>query len=184
MSSPSEEERFSTVTKGLINLIHGSVVAAWEKGFKKINPQLVGLAGGYVSGIDKKELIETFISGTEVKHPGCWEQIRERQEKFFIEHTDAIFGNLPVGKEYIDSFREFFTDPKIIEKEDKGAIFDHVSSMVKICIKYVHRVRQCYLEEDPETKKMRPRYRYNIFPAIKVREHAKKWEIKLPMPTV
>ena len=31
---------------------------------------------------------------------------------------------------------------------------------------------------------MVPRYRYNRFPEIKVREHAKKWDIELFIPKV
>jgi hypothetical protein len=184
MGTPNEEERFMTNIKDLTDLIHELITTCYESGIKDINPMLVGLASSYISSLDKKELIETFIEHT---HEECWEKIRLKEEEFFVNHTDKIFGNLPVGKNHIDAFKILFTSKDkdgeyIIIEDDREAIFDIFRSLVKICIKYVHRVRECYLLE--KDGKMVPRYRYEKFPKIKIREHAKKWKIVLPMPQV
>ena len=186
MSNPNEEERFNANVKVLTDLVHELCSNCWDAGNKQINPTMILLAGAYLSSFDKKELIETFITHT---HEKCWEEIRLQNENFFIEHSDSIFGNLPVGKGNIDAFKVLFTSldkngKSIISTDDKNAIFDIFASLVKICIKYVHRVRDCYLAEDKTTGKMRPYYRHNLFPEIKVREHAKKWDIELQIPAV
>jgi len=184
METPNEEERFMTNIKDLINLMHELITTCWEEGIKDINPIMINFAGSYLSSYDKTELIETFIEHT---HQECWEKIRLKEEQFFIEHTDKIFGKLPVGKNNIDAFKILFTSKDkngnyIIIEEDRDAIFDIFGTLVKICIKYVHRVRECYLTE--KDGKMVPRYKYEKFPNIKVREHAKKWKIDLQMPQV
>jgi len=184
MDNPSEEDRFIANVKVLTDLVHELTSMCWDAGHKKVNPILINLAGAYLSGLDKNELIETFINHT---HAVCWEEIRNRNENFFIEHTNEIFGQLPVEQGNIDAFKMLFTSKdengdSVISEDDKEAVWDMFSSLVKICIKYVHRVRECYLVE--KDGKMVPRYRYNRFPEIKVREHAKKWDIELYIPTV
>ncbi len=184
MSQPSEEERFSANVKGLTDLVHELTSMCWDAGNKQINPTLIVLAGAYLSSFNKIELTETFIEHT---HEICWEEIRNRNEIFFIEHSEQIFGKLPVGQGNIDAFKILFTakdsnGESIISDDDKDAIWDHFGTLVKICIKYVHKVRDCYLFE--KDNKFVPRYRYNRFPSIKVRDHAKKWDIELFIPKV
>lgn len=186
MSQANEEERFSANIKSLTDLVHELTSMCWDAGNKQINPTLIMLAGAYLSSFNKVELIEIFIENT---HEICWEKIRNRNENFFIEHSEQIFGKLPISQGNIDAFKILFTakDQKgesIISDEDKDAIWDHFGTLVKICIKYVHRVRECYLFEDKEKNKFLPKYRHNRFPQIKVREHAKKWDIELFIPKV
>ena len=182
--APSEEERFITNVKCLTELVHELTSMCWDAGHRQINPLLINLAGAYISGLNKTELVETFISHT---HEICWEEIRNRNENFFIEHTREIFGKLPVEQGNIDAFKMLFTakdehGESVISPDDKIAVWDFFGTLVKICIKYVHRVRECYLFD--KEGKMVPRYKYNRFPEIKVREHAKKWDIELFIPKV
>ncbi len=179
-----EEERFMTNIKDLIDLMHELITMCWDAGIKDVNPMMVSLAGNFVTSYNNVELIETFIEHTYLE---CWEKIRLKDEEFFIKHTDKIFGQLPVGKQHIDAFKLLFTSKDsdgeyIIVQEDRDAIFDIFGSLVKICIKYVHRVRDCHLVE--KDGRMVPRYRYEKFPKIKVREHAKNWKIDLPIPEI
>lgn len=185
MSHPPEEVRFSTNVNDLSNLVHQLTEICWQNDHKEINPILITLAQAYLNSLDKIALIETFINHSHT----YWEEIRLKNENFFINHSGEIFGKLPVEQGNIDAFKMLFTskDKKgnpVIEEEDREAIWVSFGSLVKICIKYVHRVRECYLEEDSATRKMRPRYRYNKFPEIKVREHAKQWDIVLDIPKV
>lgn len=184
MTTPTEEERFSINMGGLSDLVHELVSTCWESGIKDINPILIPLAKSYLINYDKVELIETFINHSH----NFWEEIRLKNENFFIEHSTDIFGKLPVESGNIDAFKMLFTSKNkngnpIIIQEDREAIWVYFGCLVKICIKYVHRIRECYLEENKEGK-MLPRYRYNKFPEIKVREHAKKWDVVLDIPKV
>jgi hypothetical protein len=186
MEVVAEEDRFMANVKGLTDLVHELTTTCWDAGIKQINPALINLAGAYLSSFDKVDLIETFIEHT---YEVCWDQILKRNEEFFIKHSDSVFGKLPVGKGNIDAFKMLFTsvDKKgepIIIQDDRDAVWDIFGSLVKICIKYIHRVRDCYLFENPETGKIAPRYRFDKFPKIKVLEHAKKWNIDLQIPKI
>lgn len=184
MSKPNEEERFQTNIKGVTDFVHGLISECWEKkGIKDINPILIQLAGTYLSSLDKKILIETFIENS-YKY---WKEIKEHNENFFVENCSKVFSKLPVGQGNIDAFKILFTKKDgdgnyIIDNEDRITIWEYFESFVKISIKYVHRIRDCYLEQDAEGK-YKPRYRYNKFPEIKVRELSKIWAIELEMPS-
>lgn len=181
--NPTEEERFSINTNDLSDLVHELTSKCWDNGHKEIQPLLINLAQAYLNSLDKTLLMETFITHSHM----FWEEIRLRNENFFVEHSGEIFGKLPVEQGNIDAFKMLFTSKDVkgnplIEEEDRDAIWEMFGSLVKICVKYIHRVRDCHLVE--KDGKMVPRYRYNKFPEIKVREHARKWDINLEIPKV
>lgn len=183
MTRPSEEERFMINVLDLSDLVHELTSQCWEMGVKEINPMLIVAARAYLSNYDKKELIETF---TTYSHT-YWEEIRNRNENFFIEHSHKIFSHLPIGKGNIDAFKMLFTSKDengefVICQDDRDAVWDMFDSLTKICIKYIHRIRECVLEE--KNGVMVPRYKNNLFPSIKVRSHAKNWGIELEIPKI
>jgi hypothetical protein len=185
MSAPKEEERFMANVLDLSDLVHELTSICWDEGFKDVNPTLIVLAKAYLSNYDKVELIETFITYSNE----YWDEIKKRNENFFIEHSGKIFAHLPVGKGNISAFKMLFTTKDkdgnpVINNNDRDAVWDMFDSLVKICIKYIHRVRECVVARNEETGKMRPMYKNNKFPDIKVREHAKKWDIVLDIPQV
>ena len=90
MSQVGEEERFNANIKVAIDLVHELISLCYDNGIRQISPALIVLAGKYVLGIDKKELIEIFIENT---YEECWEKIRNKNESFFIEHSDKILVN-------------------------------------------------------------------------------------------
>jgi hypothetical protein len=182
MQSPSEEERFSANVGGVTNFVQSKIEKLYKNGIQDINPLLIQLAHVYLTTLDKKYLLDTFI---EHSH-SHWEKIRLREESFFLENCSTIFGKLPVDKGNIDAFKMLFSkkDDKgnfVITSDDKATIWEFFASFVKISIKYIHRIREVYMEEGQDGK-FRPRYRYQHFPNIKVRELAKLWGIDLPMP--
>lgn len=184
MQTPSEEERFSANVGGVTNFVQSKLEKLWKNGIQDINPFYIQLAHVYLINLDKKFLIETFI---EHSH-NYWEKIRLQEESFFVENCSEIFGKLPVDKGNIDAFKLLFSkkDEKgnfVITPDDKATIWEFFGSFVKICIKYIHRIREVHNEEGPDGK-FRPRYRYQNFPQIKVRELAKLWGINLEMPFV
>lgn len=181
--NPSEEERFSTNSNDLSDLVHELTSKCWDNGHREIQPLLINLAQAYLNSLDKTVLMETFITHSH----NFWEEVRLRNENFFVEHSGEIFGKLPVEQGNIDAFKMLFTSKDanggpLIEEEDRDAIWEMFGSLVKICVKYIHRVRDCHLVE--KDGKMVPRYRHNKFPEIKVREHARNWDIELNIPKV
>lgn len=180
---PSEPERFATNVEDLCLLMHTLTTNCWDAGFRDINPALILLAKGYLSRLNKVDLIETFIENSHM----YWNEIHDKNENFFIEHTNEVFGKLPVDSGTINVFRTFFTakDKKgeyIVSEEDRGYIWDTFYSLVKICLKYIHRIRECVLVLNKETNKMRPSYKNNRWPNIRVREYAKLYCVELQLP--
>lgn len=180
---PSEEERFFQNTQDLSLLMHTLTTNCWDAGFRDINPALILLAKAYLGGLNKVELIETFIENSHM----YWNEIHDKNETFFIEHTNEVFGKLPVDVGTINVFRTFFTakDKKgeyVVSEEDRGYIWDTFYSLVKISLKYIHRKRECVLVLNKETGKMRPSYKNNLWSNIRVREYAKLFNVELPMP--
>ncbi len=179
--APAEEERFMTNVLDLIDLVHELSTICWEAGKKEINPQLVMFAENYIGNLDPVKLIDVFIKHSYMH----WDSIRDRDEEFFIKNAHLIFQQLPIDTKNINAFKMFFTavDDKgeyIIEQDDRDAIWDIFDSLVKICIKYIHRIRGVKLVS---TKKgMRPAYKTNNYPMVKVRAQAKLWEVKLAIP--
>lgn len=183
MSAPPEEERFQTNVMCLADLVHELTSICWDEGIEDVNPTLLLLAKAYLGNLDQVVLIETFITYSHM----YWDEIINRNENFFVEHAASIFAHLPVEKGRISAFKMLFTatnedDDPVIIQEDREAIWEMFDSLAKICIKYIHRVRECKLVEIDG--KMKPRYLKNEFPEIKVRAHAKKWDVELNIPKV
>ena len=178
---PSEEERFLANVLDLSDLVHELTTICWDEGVKDVNPILVLGARAYLSGYNKIDLLETFITYSNE----YWEEIKSRNENFFIEHAKEIFKHLPVKQSNISAFKLLFTAKNkdgeyIVESEDRDAIWDMFDSLVKICIKYIHRKRKVQLVETEEGQK--PIYSSNYLPDIKVRELAREWGITLELP--
>jgi hypothetical protein len=175
-SEISEEERFHKNMMGLANLIHELISSCWDEGYKNISPSIIGLVKSYLNGYDKIQLISDFI---QVSHT-YWQEIKDREENFFIEHAYQIFKGLP--EDQINLFSLLFTaknsqGKNIIVDEDRDAIWAFFESFVKISIRYLHRVRVLKLIETENG--LIPRYTVKIFPNIKLREWAKIWQVKL-----
>ena len=183
MSAPPEEDRFVANVIDLSDLVHELVSQCWDSGIRDINPILLIAAKAYLQSYNRVEFIRTFIQYSHM----YWDEIHDRSEEFFITHSHSVFAHIPVGKGNIDAFKMLFTskDPDgefIIGPEDRDAIWDMFDSLVKICIKYIHRERNCQLEE--RDGRMVPRYKNNFMPHIKVRGHAHKWGVDLEIPQV
>ena len=179
--NPSEEERFITNVLDLTSLVHELTTICWNAGRKDINPQLVAFGENYLKGYDPVKLIEVFIEHSNK----YWEQIRLHEEEFFIKNAHVVFQHLPVDTKNINAFKLFFTAKDtngndIISPDDRNAIWGIFESLVKICIKYIHKVRGVKLVQTD--KGLRPAYVNKKFSDIKVRELAKIWKIDLNVP--
>jgi len=165
----------------LTYLVHELSTICWDIGRKDINPRLVMMAESYLESYDSVKLIEIFIKHSYLH----WNKINDREEIFFVENAQDVFQYLPIDVNNINAFKVLFTavddeGEHIIIQEDRNAIWDIFGSLVKICIKYVHKVRGVKLVKTPNG--IRPAYKTKKFPYIKVREQAKLWGIELPIP--
>jgi hypothetical protein len=179
--NPPEEVRFMTNVLDLTDLIHELATICWDAGRKDVNPTLIAVAENFLESYDPNVLIDIFIRHSYMH----WHKIHDRDEDFFISNAHVIFKQLPVDTSNINAFRVFFEAKTadgeyIIVKEDRDAIWNIFDSLVKICIKYIHKVRDAKLVKTAEG--IRPAYQNKKYPEIKVREQAKMWGIDLPIP--
>lgn len=174
-----EEERFRANILDLGALVHELTTNCWNAGRKEVSPKLVAMGEDYLKKFDSKKIIEEFIKHSH-EH---WEQIRLRQEIFFIENAHVVFKQLPIESENINAFKLFFTakhdDGKdIVVIDDRKAIWEIFESLVKISIKYVHKVRGVKIVQTESG----PRQAYldkNKFKYIDVKKLAEIWKIDL-----
>lgn len=175
-TKPSEEERFYENIICLASLMHELTASCWEAGHQIISPTLVSIAESALKKYDKTKLIDNFIKYSEP----YWDQIKDRDEIFFIENANKIFKDLPIKD--VNLFSVLFTakdknNKYVVESYDREAIWEYFDSFVKICIKYIHRKRQ--LKQRETDKGIMLRYTVTFFPKIKLRQHANKWEVQL-----
>ncbi len=194
---PPEEERFLRNLLDLADLVHELASTCYDAGCEDVNPNLIHMARNYLAGYDGDVLINTFIrnSGGETDETGdplkstatgeYWSEIKNRNEVFFLDHAATIFKNLPIDAKHINAFQVFFTakdeeGEDIVIDEDKDAIWNIFDSLVKICVKYIHRIREVKYKDTG--RGLRPEYVHKYYPKIGVRGLAKIWEIDLPLP--
>lgn len=176
-NKPTEEDKFFHVMNGLIELIHELVCICHDDGYKIIPPELLIIGKTYLQEYNRTNLINNFIQYS-YKY---WSQIKNRDEIFFIEHANDIFKDFGFQKE-INLFSALFTTKNsqgqyIILSDDKDAIWEFFESLIKISIKYIHRIRGLKMIQTP--KGLLPRYQHNTFPEISIRKTAKIWGIEL-----
>ena len=178
MEMPNEEERLSGNIVDLTNLIYELIGICHKAGKTKIEPALIMLASGIIEAYDKTKIIENFIYYS----VDFWDQISQRDESFFGENCAKVFCDLP--KDHVGAFKELFeaTDIEgnpIIIQDDKNAIWDFFDSLIKICIKYIHRVRGPKIKDFEDGKGDRPVYTISKFPDVKIQRFAGIWKIDL-----
>lgn len=161
---PPEEDRFQANGVGLAKVAHTKITKLYNLGYKTVNPQLVEVAACLVQGFDKVTLIEGFIRRS---HPH-WEIIKKKNISFFMDHSDTIFGELPM--ENVNAFKDLFTlktdsGEKLLKDSDVKEIWGFLIPMLKICIKYVHKKRGPYSRKGSDGK-IHKKYRKKFMPEI------------------
>lgn len=174
----NEESRFLRNIVDLTKLMHELISLCHKEGKTKIEPGFIILVGSLIERYDKVIIIENFIGYSYE----FWNQIEKKEESFFSVNCSKVFRDLP--EDYVTMFKELFEarDNKgnsIIIKEDKDAIWDYFHSLIKICIKYIHKVRGPVKKDFADGKGIRPAYSINKFPDIKLSRYAEIWKINL-----
>lgn len=171
----TEEERFSSNMEGMISLVVEMVTLARSKGSNILEPAIIQFVGSYLKQYEKPKLLRNFI----IYSKGHWTMIKAKKMEFFIEHAHSIFGELPV--EHVSAFKDL-----VVVKDKDGNYFvpeqniedlwAYFHSLVKICIRYVHRMRQPYTMST--SSGVRHEYRDNtFFPELNIPLLAEEWGI-------
>ena len=175
-----EEERFRTNILDLGALVHELTTNCWNAGRREVAPQLVAMGEDYIKKYESKKIIETFINHSYT----FWEQIRLKEEEFFIKNAHVVFQQLPIKSENINAFKMLFTakddtGKDIVIEDDRLAMWEIFASLVKISIKYVHKSRGIKVVQTEQG----PRHAYidkNKFKFIDVKALSTLWKIELP----
>lgn len=163
MSNLTEEERFFGNVQIMAEIVYDNINFLYSQGYSNISPVLVSLAVNILSSFDKVYLINGFIENSHI----FWDSILRRDEIFFIENTATVFKYLPLEK--VNLFKDLFTirDKNgniIISQEIKDQLWDIFGAMVKICIKYIIRMRKIeeYFFDEIDIKYHKTRWNINV----------------------
>ena len=141
---PNTSERFFMNVEGLFQLISELVNSAYQAGHKIVSPYLVNFAGFVLFRLDKSFVIDTFIE----KSHTHWDEIRLKDEDFFVSSAGTVFAGLPLDS--VNAFKELFllktkTGERFVSEDDRDALWEYFESLVRISIHY--------LQEDPRRNK-------------------------------
>jgi hypothetical protein len=176
-----EEERFAKNANILAQAIHESLTKLYNSGHKTIDPTMVKMASALISAFDKHYLIQGFIENS---HDKCWLYIKDKNEEFFLKNSSEIFKYLPMDR--VNLFVDLFTTRDkngifVISDDLKDEIWGLLQAMVKIAIKYIHRMRspKCIIQNNVKNNT----YDAQFFDEVDLEKHAKIWNINLEFPT-
>lgn len=174
---PPEPERFYSCVVNLIDIAGDASGELAELGLTGLSTDLIETAKGFLSGYNKDGLIQMFI---EKGHAECWTKVNERNDKFFLENADRLFGTIK-GFD-LNLFQDVFCkDPQtgkfLLSKELIDDVWLNLDSMIKISINYIHNMRRP--GQVPQNGVMVSCY-YNIFyNEVDLAAHAAIWKMEL-----
>lgn len=177
---PSEEIRFSKNTNIMATAVLDAIQQLHDQGYQTVNPMLIRLASTVMSGFDKHYLIQGFIENS---HRECWDMIKKRDEDYFKEHVSEVFQYLPMDK--VNLFKDLFDQKdaqgkSVVPDSLKNQIWDLFDSMIKICIKYVHKQRSPY--SCSTDSGVVNEYKCEFFEDVDIPYHSAQWKVKLDFP--
>jgi len=166
---PTEEERFASNLKILIKAIQSQVEKLQRYGKQTIDLTTLSILEGFLMSIDRNELINGFIENS---HEG-WDKIKIRDDDYFVNNAFKVFSKVPVDK--INIFREIYLAKDqngnlLLSDKLKNDIWNLFDSLIKISIKYIHRMRK------PNNKKQ---YTKPFLEQVNLSHHVQNWKINL-----
>lgn len=177
----SQVEKFYTVMIELLENMEeviGDVNTAHLTSLTRIDVKLIR---DYASSLDKKYLIDTFITNSE----NHWDKILNKDDDFFITKSSDIFGKYA-------NYQQFNAIKVIFSKNDKGisivdqdtreAIREYIFALIKISIKYIFESKGAVVEKlnDNGVNKIKIVYHNkDVFSNIDIRKHASTWKVML-----
>ncbi len=174
------EERFQKNAKIMAEAVLEAIQTLYKLGYQTIDPNMVILVVTVISSLDKHYLIRGFIENS---HEKCWDEIKKRDEVFFVKNACDIFKYLPMDK--VNLFKDLFQTKdshgqSVIDQDLKNQIWALFDAMIKISINYVHIGRGAY--SCATTKGIKNSYKNKFFDNIDITTHANIWKVNLEFP--
>ena len=175
-----EHERFAANTTILAHAVYDGVKRLYDAGYQTIDPNVIAFAITVISAFDKHYLIQGFIENS---HEYCWDNIKKRDESFFVSNAGNIFKYLPMDK--VNLFKDLFTTrgpngESIISQVLKDQIWKLFDTMITISIKYVHKGRAPYSYDTSDGPTNA--YGVSFFDDVDIRHHSAVWNVSLDFP--
>ena len=169
-------DKFKTNIIALLDIIHELLEDFSKRADIKINPQLVMLGKSFINTCSSSMIIDTFIDKS-FEH---WDRIKTRDEKFFVENCDTIFGDIPLLDTSILKTIYETTDRKgsqLLSDDDKETLWKFFESMVKLSLKHIHEQREPVLKMvENRNEKL---YSKKLYDYVNLSEHSKIWSVEL-----
>lgn len=140
----------------------------------EVSPLMMGFGKDFLTNYDPLELINNFIKYSH-EH---WDQIHQRDAKFFEENSKDIFKDLPLDN--IDPFKELFIG-NLLSTEDKDDIWEYFTALVCISILYIHYTKTPIWAEH-EGQQRKAYNRKDFFHGKRLSEMSTLFGVKLLWP--
>lgn len=172
-NNPFLEEAEDNLRKQVLDIAKFGKVLVIKLGDKLPDDpmRLIYLEGAtiFLMGYNRSQLCERVI----VNSVKFWNLIYSRDESFFLQKADEVFGEIPCDSKI---FSEIFKT-NILSPKDKTKLWDQFNDVVKYCCLFIHEKRE-------PTKKLidgkeRGTYNASYMNDIKLREWVERYKLKL-----
>jgi hypothetical protein len=180
MTNISQVDKFVKVLTELFDNSRLIIEDLHQHGVTNLTPLNVDLIKNVVLNKDKFYLIKTFI---ETSYP-YWDNIKSKNDDFFINNSDKIFGEYAKYDE-LNSIKVIFgknaQGNPAVDNETKDSLRPFFNSLIKISIRYIFECKEPNIEriEEDGKKKVKISYKSNAYPHIRVLDVAKLWGVEL-----
>lgn len=135
MAEKPVEQKFKT-NVGYIGQIILKVVIDHKDGHPELpDARLVAVGNKVLEDMEPVDIIFNFILFSQQ----YWPQIKARQETFFTERADEVFGKIPYVN--LKAFSIIF-ERKLIDAENKRKLWDYFNVIVRQAIAYLHNLQK------------------------------------------
>lgn len=172
----SPPERFKSNVIDLVDFCKGLILRLKKEKYNVTEPQILEIGILVLNTYDDTNLIEDFINGSHI----YWDQIYNKNEEFFIQHSKSIFKDLPAQsvQMFIDIFnlKTPYNTPAI-KQDDRDVIWEFFETFVCISLNYIHEKRGPKLTE--KEGQMVKTYTREYLSTIKLQKLSKQWKLEL-----
>lgn len=97
------------------------------------DPRLITMGNAVIEGLKAEDIIKVFIK----KSNKFWPNIKKREESFFTEQADQVFGKVPMID--LQAFKVVF-ERKLLNDSEKTRLWDYFNQMVRQAIRYLYDI--------------------------------------------
>lgn len=166
--------RMKRKVKEICEYCEALIVVVNSKIPKDATMRLVCVQGASVilSGFNDRKLTDRVIE----KSSPYWTHITERDETFFKEKAQSVFGELPIN---FDIFADFFKDG-VLTTNQKNKLWTLFEGLIPISCLYIHEMRSPVKMESPDGNgKMIGTYKKAYLNHLKLKQYVDKYNVKL-----